>query len=100
MSYVSRYDKGDWSALCDVCGRKFHASKLALRWDGLRCCEQDWEIRQPQDFVRGVDDNQIVPWSRPEPGNSFIPVTTSVFFNPWYVSTSNATIGIVVIPHP
>lgn len=72
MSYISRYDKGDWIALCDVCGRKYKASVLKKRWDGLMCCDDDWEIRQPQDFVRGVADTQIAPWLRDEPSNSFI----------------------------
>jgi hypothetical protein len=40
------------------------------------CCPDDWEIRQPQDFVRGVPDTQIAPWLRPEPNDSFVPVTT------------------------
>ena len=74
MSYYSRYDKGDWIADCDVCGRKYKASQLQKRWDGLMCCRHDWEPRQPQDFVRGVDDNQTVPWSRPEPADYFIPI--------------------------
>ena len=72
MSYTPRYDKGDWIADCDVCGRKYKASQLIKRWDGLMCCEDDWEIRQPQDFVRGVADTQIAPWLRPEPQNQFI----------------------------
>lgn len=74
MSYISRYDKGDWIAMCDVCGRKYKASVLKKRWDGLMCCEDDWEIRQPQDFVRGIPDTQIAPWLRSEPSNSFIPI--------------------------
>jgi hypothetical protein len=37
------------------------------------CCDEDWEIRQPQDFVRGIADTQIAPWLRSEPSNSFIP---------------------------
>ena len=64
LSYISRYDKGNWIALCDVCGRKYKASLLKKRWDGLMCCDDDWEIRQPQDFVRGVADTQIAPWTR------------------------------------
>ena len=72
MSYISRYDKGDWIALCDVCGRKYKASVLKKRWDGLMCCDDDWEIRQPQDFVRGIPDTQIAPWLRSEPSNSFV----------------------------
>jgi hypothetical protein len=46
------------------------------------CCDDDWEIRQPQDFVRGVPDTQIAPWLRPEPPNDFIPVTT---YQPMYL---------------
>lgn len=42
------------------------------------CCPDDWEIRQPQDFVRGVADTQIAPWLRPEPSNSFIFVCTPI----------------------
>ena len=75
MSYTPRYDNGDWIADCDVCGRKYKASALSQRWDGLMCCDDDWEIRQPQDFVRGVPDTQIAPWLRPEPPDYFIPVS-------------------------
>jgi hypothetical protein len=72
LSYTPRYDNGDWIADCDVCGRKYKASALSQRWDGLMCCDDDWEIRQPQDFVRGVPDTQIAPWLRPEPPDQFI----------------------------
>ena len=75
MSYTSRYDKGNWIADCDICGRKYKASLLTERWDGLMCCPDDWEIRQPQDFVRGVPDTQIAPWLRPEPPDYFIPIS-------------------------
>lgn len=78
MSYYVRYDKGDWEALCDVCGRKYKASKLKQRWDGLMCCPQDWEIRQPQDFVRGVPDPQLVPWVRDEPQDQYNAVCYSI----------------------
>jgi hypothetical protein len=36
-------------------------------------CEGDWEVRQPQDFVRGVADIQAPPYVRPEQQNSFLP---------------------------
>ena len=47
------------------------------------CCPDDWEIRQPQDFVRGVPDTQIAPWLRPEPPDAFIPVTTVQWLVSW-----------------
>jgi hypothetical protein len=46
---------------------------LQKRWDGLMCCDEDWEIRQPQDFVKGQADHQIAPWIRDESANNFIP---------------------------
>jgi hypothetical protein len=65
------YKKGDWNAICYVCGFKRKASEMKLRWDGVYTCEQDWEIRQPQDFVRGVPDEQPLPWTQPETPNTF-----------------------------
>jgi hypothetical protein len=97
MSYFSRYDKGDWKALCDVCGREFKASQLNKRWDGLMCCRQDWEPRQPQDFVRGVADPQLVPWTRPEPSDDYIPVTTGSWWS--FLTNITASLDIAVIIH-
>jgi hypothetical protein len=67
MGRADYWKIGDWNALCDVCGFKRKASEMKLRWDGLYVCPEDWEPRQPQDFVRGVPDNQTPPWTRPVP---------------------------------
>jgi len=75
VSYFSRYDKGEWVTICDVCGRKFRNQELRQRWDGLKTCNDDWETRQPQDFVRGVADYQAPVWTRPEASDQFVPVT-------------------------
>ena len=99
MSYIPRYDKGDWIAMCDVCGRKYKASNLQKRWDGLMCCHEDWEIRQPQDFVRGVQDTQIAPWLRDEASDSFVPVTTAQPIVV-YPSVSNSTLTVQYIEGP
>lgn len=105
MSYTPRYDRGDWKALCDVCGRQLKASALRQRWDGLKTCDDDWEPRQPQDFVRGVADYQAPPWTRPEPSNQFIPVT--VIYTPDgqlpitpVTSVSQATLQTRIVPNP
>ena len=94
MSYTPRYDKGDWIADCDVCGRKYKASQLIKRWDGLMCCEDDWEIRQPQDFVRGIADTQIAPWLRPEPSDNFVILTLSQWLQ--YLSNSLNTLLVII----
>ena len=77
MAYVTRYVRGDWKAICDVCGRQFLASELKKRWDGLMVCNTDWEPRHPQDFVRARIDHQAVPFSRPEPADQFITIGNS-----------------------
>jgi len=58
---------GDWNAICDSCGRKFKASSMIKRWDGLFVCKEDYEIRHPQDFLRVRADKQVVPIARPDP---------------------------------
>ena len=99
MSYFSRYDKGEWSVLCDVCGRKYRNTDLRQRWDNLKTCNDCWETRQPQDFVRGVADYQAPVWTRPEPSDSFIPVTI-IYDNdgqpifPLFYSTATATLSL------
>ena len=69
---TNRFKLGDWFAICDVCGFKFHASKLRKRWDGLMVCHEDFEIRQPQDFARVVPDHPTPPWTRPVPADVFV----------------------------
>ncbi len=66
MGRADFFLKGQWAVICDICGQKYHSAQLKERWDGLMCCEQDWNLRQAQDFVRGVPDPQAVPWSRPD----------------------------------
>ena len=39
--------------------------RLKKQWDGSWACRRDWRPRQPQDFVRGVVDDQSVTLSRP-----------------------------------
>lgn len=70
------FDSGNWNALCDSCGRKFKASDLRRRWDGLLVCKEDYEMRHPSDFLRVQKEKISVPFSRPYPlYDEFIPVT-------------------------
>jgi hypothetical protein len=74
MSKGWTYKAGDWWILCDVCNRKIEASKSKLRWDGFRVCADDWETRQPQDFVKPMLDKISVPFSRPRTADVFVDV--------------------------
>jgi len=57
--------EGDWNALCWQCGRKRKAGDLMKYWQGFWVCPEHWETRQPQDFARGVPDEQTPPWVQP-----------------------------------
>jgi hypothetical protein len=60
------YKPHSWNALCDVCGFKFKAEQLKKRWDGLMTCDKDWEMRNPQDFLKVPQEAAPPPWTRPD----------------------------------
>lgn len=105
MSYSPRYDKGNWKAVCESCGRIVKASDLQRRWDGYMVDERCFETRQPQDFVRGVADYQAPPFTRPEQSNAFIPVVIvydpngNLPINPT-TSTSTSNLILLIVPGP
>jgi hypothetical protein len=63
---------GDWNTVCFECGFKFKASVMKKHWQGYWVCPEHWEPRHPQDFVKGVPDNQAAPWVQPDPNNTFV----------------------------
>lgn len=56
---------GDWNAECWDCGRKWKASQMRRNWQGFYECSLHWTPRQPQDFVRAINDVQTPPWVQP-----------------------------------
>ena len=98
MAYRPRYDRGDWKAICDICGRERKASELRQRWDGFMVCEADWEPRHPQDFVRGIADFQAPPFTRPEPADSFVLACTTRSSIPAYAIPGCAIPANIVDP--
>ena len=68
MGHADYYRSGTYNGICDRCGSKFKFSDLKLEWDGLYVCTANgcWEPRQPQDYVKGVQDDMSVPVSRPD----------------------------------
>lgn len=69
------YESGGYNAVCYQCGRKRKAGMLMRHWEGYYVCPEHWEERQPQDFVRGVQDVQTPPWTQPD-SDAFVPVCT------------------------
>jgi hypothetical protein len=66
------YLEGAWNARCQECWKKIKSSEALKRWDGFWVCWRCYEIRNPQDFARGIPDNQGVPWSTGNPPPIFI----------------------------
>ena len=72
------YADGDWNVVCYECGRKRKASMMKKHWQGYYVCPEHWEPRQPQDFARGVPDNQTPPWVQPMPADVFAVLSVSI----------------------
>ena len=66
------YKPGSWNAICDLCGFKFKAEELKLRWDGARVCKDDFELRHPADFIKIPSEQAVPPWTRPEPAPNYL----------------------------
>lgn len=66
MSGSNFYQPGGWNAQCFRCGFKRKAGELRRQWQGYWVCQEHWEPRHPQDFVKGIPDIQAVPWSQPD----------------------------------
>lgn len=66
MSGRDYYARGDWNAVCSLCGGVFKASELIKHWQGMWRCKKCWEPRHPQDFVRAPHDVQTVPFVQPQ----------------------------------
>ena len=73
------YADGQWNFYCDLCGRKEKSGKAMKTWDNYRVCAKHKEVRNPQDFVQGIKDDQTVPWSRPKPTDVFVPSTCTIY---------------------
>lgn len=73
---MSELKWGTWNTICDRCGFKFKAFQLREEWTGLMVCGECFEHRHPQDLIKIPKDDQSVPWTRSEPADVFIEVTT------------------------
>jgi len=66
------YRKADHWILDDRSGLRIRASEARMEWNGALVHQDDWEPRHPQDFVRGVKDDQRVQNPRPDIVPTFI----------------------------
>lgn len=66
------FKRGSFNAWCQRCGQKYKAEQLQEEWDGLKVCYKCYEGRHPQDMVRGILDEQSVPWASPEIADTWV----------------------------
>lgn len=67
MGSADYFALGDWNIRCDACGRKLKGSQAKTMWNGLKVCPEHWEPRQPQDFVRSIQEHPTPPFVRKPP---------------------------------
>ena len=69
------YIPGGFYRCCERCGFKRRHYDTRKEWTGLYvCADTCFEVRHPQDFVRGRADRQSVPDPRPEYTGAQIPI--------------------------
>ncbi len=65
---------GNYNIICDRTGFKIKASNAKKEWQNLIVRRDSFELRHPQDFVRGVRDNPGVRNARPRGELDFLTV--------------------------
>lgn len=82
MADDKHYVPGDFYRICERTGFKVRAFHTRKEWTGRIVRDQSFEMRHPQDFVRGVEDNQAAPEPRPRQTDSFLgPLLTTITLN-------------------
>lgn len=71
MRIRDNFRKGQHLVICDRTGFQAHSGDVRKEWNHSVVRREDYEARHPQDFVRGVRDNQSV--GNPRPGATDIP---------------------------
>lgn len=72
---------GQWNFTCDLCGKKQKSSRAMKTWDGQYVCASHKEERNPQDFIRGISDQQALPWSRSAGNTLFVGINYTRSFS-------------------
>lgn len=78
MGRADFYADGASNVICDQCGRKFKSYSLRQQWDGIWACKRCFDYRHPQEFLRGVPDDQAPDLSRPEAPDQFTEVAQNL----------------------
>lgn len=103
-----QFKPGSFFRADDRSGFVQRAENTREEWTGQIVARNLWEIRQPQDFVRGVRDDQTVPDARPDPPPLFVgPIFTQLaraaavgdtflFLESTYGFRANGPLGVIL----
>lgn len=61
---VNKLKKGDYYAVCDVCGTKNWASTMKVRWDGAFVDDDCYEPYHEGDRSKVIKEDRMVPIAR------------------------------------
>ena len=81
----NHFKSGEWNLVCDRCSKKIKADESKLEWTGFIVCNDCYEQRHPQDFVKAKIDKIIVPYIRP-PSDTYIVVPYIFYIDEGYVT--------------
>jgi len=81
---IRKFKMGDYNMVSDRSGRVIDASNARKEWTGLIVAADEFEQRNPQEYLRGIKDPQAVPVSRPRPD-------TLDFLTPGQITRSDIT---------
>lgn len=84
------FKSGEWNVFCMVCNRKIKSGVALKRWDGLIVCPDDFETRQPLDFLRTRQERITVPFTSDTSFNQF----TSVQYPQYPFCTQEGASGV------
>lgn len=71
------WKSGSWNTICDICGFKFKSEELRYTGDvgsraGYMACKSCYDPPHPQEFIRPIQDQNRLPWTRPEATDTFV----------------------------
>lgn len=84
------FKSGEWNVFCMVCNRKIKSGMALKRWDGLIVCPEDYENRQPLDFLRTRQERITVPFTSDTSFNDFVGPT----YPPYPFCTGEGSSGV------
>lgn len=57
---------------CDLSDKKYPKSQMRMMWNNLYVHKSEWEMRQPQDFVKPIRPPKAVKNARPDTDPTFV----------------------------